>query len=109
MLTLLYHSKEILQSVISGVPTSLPGGFNSRSLVMGIMGRWAGCIDLPVTTIAGAFDVTPQAVYGNIVRLQQLEAKIDALLLTRLLVTSLLRITVANRLSCVSFRGRPLC
>ena len=78
MLTLLYYSKEILQSVLSGVPTPLPGGFNSRSLVMGIMGRWAGCIELPVTAIAEAFGVTPQAVYGNINRLQQIEAKIDA-------------------------------
>ena len=78
MLTLLYHSKTILKSLLSGVPTSLPGGFNSRSLLMGIIGRWADHVDLPVTAVAEAFGVTPQAVYRNINRLQHLEAKIDA-------------------------------
>ena len=78
MLTLLYYSKAILKSLLSGVPVSLPGGFNSRSLLMGLMGRWAENIDLPVMAIAEAFGVTPQAVYGNINRLKQLEAKIDA-------------------------------
>lgn len=79
MLTLLYHSKSILKSLLSGVSTSLPGGFSSRSLLMGIIGRWADHIDLPVTTIADAFGVTPQAVYRNINRLSKIEAKIDAL------------------------------
>lgn len=78
MLTLLYHSKTILKSLLSGVPTSLPGGFNSRSLLMGIIGRWADHVDLPVTAVAEAFGVTPQAVYRNINRLSHLEAKIDA-------------------------------
>ncbi|WP_074698805.1 HTH domain-containing protein [Selenomonas sp. KH1T6] len=78
MLTPLYYQKEILKSLLSGVPTSLPGGFNSRSLFMGLVGRWADYVNLPVKTIAEAFGVTPQAVYGNINRLSQLEARIDA-------------------------------
>ena len=78
MLTSLYYPKEILKSLLSGVPTSLPGGFNSRSLFMGIMGKWADQVNLPGAVIAEAFGVTPQAVYGNINRLAQLEARIDA-------------------------------
>ena len=78
MLTSLYNLKEILKSLLSGVPILLPGGFNSRSLMMGLMGRWSYHVDFPIAAIAEAFGVTIQAVYGNINRLQQLEAKIDA-------------------------------
>ena len=75
MLTSLYYPKEILKSLLSGVPTSLPGGFNSCSFFMGLIGKWADHVNLPVTVISEAFGVTPQAVYGNINRLAQLEAK----------------------------------
>ena len=78
MLTSLYYPKEILKSLLSGVPTSLPGGFNSCSFFMGLIGKWADHVNLPVAVISEAFGVTPQAVYGNINRLAQLEAKIEA-------------------------------
>lgn len=78
MLTSLYYPKEILKSLLSGVPTSLPGGFNSCSFFMGLIGKWADHVNLPVAVISEAFGVTPQAVYGNINRLAQLEARIDA-------------------------------
>jgi len=75
MLTSLYYAIPILKSLFSGFCASLPGGYHSRSLLMGILGRWAGHDEMTITAIAKLFGVSRQAVYGNIRRLAALENK----------------------------------
>ena len=79
MLTSLYYAIPILKSLFSGVCTSLPGRYHSRSLLMGILGRWAGQEEMTITAIAKLFGVSRQAVYGNIDRLAALEAQFQTM------------------------------
>ena len=79
MLTSLYYAIPILKSLFSGFCASLPGGYHSRSLLMGILGRWAGRDEMTITAIAKLFGVSRQAVYGNIHRIAELEAKFQML------------------------------
>ena len=79
MLTSLYYAIPILKSLFSGFCASLPGGYHSRSLLMGILGRWASQDEMTITAIAKLFGVSRQAIYGNIRRLSELEAKFQTM------------------------------
>lgn len=79
MLTSFYYPIRILKSLFSGFPASLPGRGKLRSLLMGLLGRMAGQEDIAITEIANLFGVSRQAVYGNIDRVEAIEAHIHAL------------------------------
>lgn len=79
MLTSFYYPIRILKTLFSGFSTSLPNGVKFRSLLMGLLGRMAGREDIAITEIANLFGVSRQAVYGNMDRVEAIEAHIQAL------------------------------
>lgn len=79
MLASLYHAITTLKSLLLGKCTSLPGGYNSRSLLMGILGKLASQDEMTISSIANLFGVTRQGIYKNINRLVALDAQIKEL------------------------------
>ena len=79
MLTSLYHVIPTLKSLLSGSCMSLPGGYNSRSLLMGILGKLARQDEMTISSVANLFGVTRQGIYKNIHRLTELDAQIKEL------------------------------
>ena len=79
MLTSVYYAIQILQGLFSGICVSLPGGYTSRSLLMGMLGKMAVNNAMTITDMARLFGVSRQAVYWNIHRLSELADKIKPL------------------------------